>query len=45
MFQDGEGSMTAIVTTNAGKPSMKKLIEEEMFSEQDLKKENINAEV
>lgn len=45
MFQDGEESTTAIVTTDAAKPSMKKLIEEEMFSEQDLKKENINAEV
>jgi hypothetical protein len=45
MFQDGEESTTAIVTTDAGKPSMKKLIEEEMFIEEDLKKETINADV
>jgi hypothetical protein len=42
---DVEESMTALVTTDAGKPSVKKLIEEEMFNEQDLKKDNSNAEV
>ena len=45
MFQDGEDSTTVLVTTDAGKPSVKKLIEEEMFNEQDLKKGNGNAEV
>lgn len=42
---DGEESMTSIVTADAGKSSVKKLIEKEMLSEQDLKKENSNAEV
>lgn len=42
---DGEDSTTVLVTTDAGKPSVKKLIEEEMFNEQDLKKGNGNAEV
>ncbi|XP_040999608.1 uncharacterized protein LOC121245803 isoform X2 [Juglans microcarpa x Juglans regia] len=37
---DGKESTTAV-----GKPSVKKLMEEEMFSEQDLKKKNSNAEV
>ncbi|KAG7990421.1 hypothetical protein I3843_02G024800 [Carya illinoinensis] len=32
-------------TTPVGKPSVKKLMEEEMFSEQDLKKKNSDAEV
>ncbi|KAB1214377.1 Protein TRM32 [Morella rubra] len=42
---NGYGSTTAAVTADAGKPSVKKLIEEEMFSEQNLKKENSDAEV
>nr|POE83983.1 protein trm32 [Quercus suber] len=42
---DGEDSTTVLVTTDACKPSVKKLIEEEMFNEQDLKKGNGNAEV
>ncbi|KAM4105192.1 hypothetical protein ACJW30_06G214100 [Castanea mollissima] len=42
---DGEDSTAVLVTTDAGKPSVKKLIEEEMFNEQDLKKGNGNVEV
>lgn len=45
MFQDVEESTAAKVTADACKPSVKKLIEEEMFIEQDTKKEKINAEV
>lgn len=41
--QDGEESR--IATANAGKPSVKKLIEEEMISEQDFKKEISSVEV
>ncbi|KAG6666860.1 uncharacterized protein LOC122309985 isoform X1 [Carya illinoinensis] len=40
----GKERTTAVVKADADKRSVKKLIEEEMFSEQDMKKENCNAE-
>ncbi|KAK2650291.1 hypothetical protein Ddye_017780 [Dipteronia dyeriana] len=43
VFQDGEESRTA--AANAGKPSVKKLIEEEMISEQDSRREINDIEV
>lgn len=45
MFQDVEESTAEKVTADACKPSVKKLMEEEMFNEQDTKKDTSNAEV
>ena len=45
MFQDDRESQIRTVTTGAYKPSVKKLIEEEMFVNQDMMKDRSNAEV